>query len=823
MADEQDGVSAPDTAAAAPEARGQGGQFAYIAEQLQHLALPIDTLSPDPANARKHSQRNLDAIKASLQRWGQRAPVVVQKQGMIVRAGNGRLEAAKALGWSHLAAVVVDDSSIEAVAFAIADNRTAELAEWDQEVLAQLLDSLPEDELDSTGFTSEELGSLLDEITPKTEHAGNLAAKFLAPPFSVLNAREGWWQDRKRQWVGLGIRSEVGRGENLAGMAPAQAMQAGKYVHKGEVRGTIGGQGASLAAGLYAKKGADGKLKYTPMKHRAIPGGGTGANSAWKFKQPDGKYSSHEDAQQDGTGTSIFDPVLCELAIRWFSPADATILDPFAGGSVRGVVSSVLGRRYVGVELRAEQVQANREQWATISARKAQAGVPKPVVTDPQALTPVQQIGDWWFKRDDAFEVNGVCGGKVRSCLTLAQKAPAGCTGLVTAGSRASPQVNIVAHVAQALGLSCRAHTPQGSLSPEVEAAQAAGAEIVQHEAGYNTVIVKRAADDAAALGWLEIPFGMECAEAVAHTRRQVANLPAECKRIVVPCGSGMSLAGILWGLLDTGRGDVEVVAVQVGADPAERLDRYGPKQWRDMVQLVPSGTDYHEPAQHCVFAGVQLDPIYEAKCIPHMKPGSLLWVVGIRQTAGAMAGSSTISITGSCPAPVWHEGDSSNIGSICAGVQADMLLTCPPYADLEVYSDHPADISGMEYEDFLKAYRHIIAEACTLLREDSFAVVVVGEVRDGRGHYRNFVGDTVQAFRDAGLQFYNEAILVTPIGSLPLRAGKAFKSGRKLGKTHQNVLVFVKGDFKTATQRCGDVEIELGAEALGDDAEAAG
>jgi len=777
-----------------PSPRGQGGT-PYIADQLQHLALPIDSLHPDPANARMHSQTNLDAIKASLARWGQRAPIVVQRQGMIVRAGNGRLAAAKALGWSKIAALVVDDSSIEAVAYAIADNRTAELAEWNDEVLAQLLQSLPDEALPDTGFDAADVAELLDDLTPANAGAGNLSARFLAPPFSVLDARQGWWQDRKRAWIGLGIRSELGRAENVAGAAgSAQTM------------GTIGGQGASLGQGLQAKRGADGKLVYVPIKRRA--------------SAEDVGYGSHASAQASATGTSIFDPVLAELAVRWFSPERGVVLDPFAGGSVRGVVSAVLGRSYVGCDLRGEQVEANRQQWQTISARAAQQGVPRPVVTDPDELTPVQQIGDWWFKRDDAFQVDGVCGGKVRSCLTLAKRAPAQCAGLVTAGSRASPQVNIVAHVARALGLGCRAHTPEGELSPEVQAAQDAGAEIVQHRAGYNTVITKRAADDAAESGWLEIPFGMECPEAVAHTRRQVANLPTECKRLVVPCGSGMSLAGILWGLLDTGRQDIEVVAVQVNADPAERLDRYAPAQWRQMVQLVPSGTDYHEPAQHCVFAGVQLDPIYEAKCVPHMKPGSLLWVVGIRQTAAAMSGASSISISGSCPAPVWHQGDSCNIRSICAGVQADMLLTCPPYADLEVYSDDPADISGMEYPEFLTAYRRIIAEACSLLRDHTFAVCVVGEVRDPAGHYRDFVGDTVQAFRDAGLQFYNEGILVTPCGSLALRAGKAFSASRKLGKSHQNVLVFVKGDFKQAVQRCGEVDVELGAEALGAEAE---
>ena len=164
------------------------------------------------------------------------------------------------------------------------------------------------------------------------------------------------------------------------------------------------------------------------------------------------------------------------------------------------------------------------------------------------------------------------------------------------------------------------------------------------------------------------------------------------------------------------------------------------------------------------------------------------------------------------CPdlPPVWHTGDSRNIDRICHDVEADFVFSCPPYADLEVYSDNPDDLSTLKYEDFKPAYFDIIAKACARLKEDRFACFVVGDVRDKKGNYYNFVGDTVQAFRAAGLHFYNEAILVTSVGSLPIRVGRQFASGRKLGKTHQNVLVFVKGDGKRATQACGEVEVHI-------------
>ena len=91
--------------------------------------------------------------------------------------------------------------------------------------------------------------------------------------------------------------------------------------------------------------------------------------------------------------------------------------------------------------------------------------------------------------------------------------------------------------------------------------------------------------------------------------------------------------------------------------------------------------------------------------------------------------------------------------------------------------------------------YRGIIASACAMLRDHGFAAIVVGDYRDAQGNYRNFVSLTIDAFLRAGLALYNEAILVTQVGSLPIRVRKQFESARKLGKTHQNVLVFVKGD----------------------------
>lgn len=100
--------------------------------------VPIDELTPDPVNARLHPERNLEAIKASLRRYGQRKPLVVNRRTGVVEAGNGTLAAARALGWTRLAVSYVDDDPVTAAGYGLADNRSAELAQWDFEVVARL-------------------------------------------------------------------------------------------------------------------------------------------------------------------------------------------------------------------------------------------------------------------------------------------------------------------------------------------------------------------------------------------------------------------------------------------------------------------------------------------------------------------------------------------------------------------------------------------------------------------------------------------------------------------------------------------------------------
>lgn len=155
---------------------------------------------------------------------------------------------------------------------------------------------------------------------------------------------------------------------------------------------------------------------------------------------------------------------------------------------------------------------------------------------------------------------------------------------------------------------------------------------------------------------------------------------------------------------------------------------------------------------------------------------------------------------------PVWLVGDAMHC--VPMAPESDFFFSCPPYGDLEVYSDIDGDISNMDYHAFVAAYKRIILRGVGNMRNDSFACFVVGEFRDRKGIYRGFVPETINAFESAGARLYNEAILVTAVASTSMRLEAQFDASRKMGKTHQNILVFVKGDPKTATGKIKDSQI---------------
>ena len=155
---------------------------------------------------------------------------------------------------------------------------------------------------------------------------------------------------------------------------------------------------------------------------------------------------------------------------------------------------------------------------------------------------------------------------------------------------------------------------------------------------------------------------------------------------------------------------------------------------------------------------------------------------------------------------PMWRCADSEEFlrESAYTNMVYDMIFTCPPYYNLEKYTKDENDLSNMPtYKDFLNKYATILRYASMMLASERFFVIVVSEIRNPEtGAYYGFVPDTIRILKECGLEYYNEIILENNIGSLPIRAPKYFNQSRKIGRHHQNILVFYKGDPKKISNR---------------------
>jgi len=434
--------------------------------------VPTNELKANPLNPNSHPEEQIQLLAQIIKKTGWRAPVTVSNRSGYIVKGHGRLLAAKFAGLSSVPVDYQDYSSDEEeYADMIADNKIAEFSILDKKLIADIFESyeFSNDDITLTGFNPDEFQDLCNAVEQKQNEClkANLREMFIAPPFSIFKANGGEWQKRKNEWLEIGLKSELGRNKTFESL---------QKLHE-------------------SRK----DLTKTQLKN---------------------SYKA---------GISIFDPVLCELVYSWFSKENDTILDPFAGGSVRGIVASLLKRNYCGIELRNEQVEANIQ---------------------------------------NAYEL-------------------------------------------------CEDYLPE------------------------------------------------------------------------------------------------------------------------------------------------------------------------------------------------WITGDSNKILDTLKDNSYDMILSCPPYLNLEVYSDNPDDISNMNHSDFFNVYSQIISKCYTKLKDNTFVVWVIGEVRNKNGNYYNFLGDTIQTFINAGFKYYNEIVLETPVGTAALRAASAFKSSRKVCKVHQNVLVFLKGNAKIAAKRLGDVVVK--------------
>lgn len=180
------------------------------------------------------------------------------------------------------------------------------------------------------------------------EKLGPLAEKFGISPFNVHDTKVGAWLRLKRAWIATGIRSEAGRASDTADAGVNVASVPG-----GKTSATL--EIVKLTEKLTA-------MGYPPGTQ---PPQGDPMVVWGELKR---LKALEADEETDAPDTSVFDPVLCEVGYRWFCPKGGHILDPFAGGSVRGLVAAWLGYQYTGIELREGQVDANRQQFAVVKA-----------------------------------------------------------------------------------------------------------------------------------------------------------------------------------------------------------------------------------------------------------------------------------------------------------------------------------------------------------------------------------------------------------------------------------------------------------------------
>lgn len=141
-----------------------------------------------------------------------------------------------------------------------------------------------------------------------------------------------------------------------------------------------------------------------------------------------------------------------------------------------------------------------------------------------------------------------------------------------------------------------------------------------------------------------------------------------------------------------------------------------------------------------------------------------------------------------------WKCDDSLNIDKYVEDESSDLLFTCPPYFNLEVYSNDNRDISTMNIVDFYKTYKMILHRSVNKLKNNRFAVIVIGNVRNEDGVYIDLVGMTNRIMQQCGCGLYNDCVLLEALGSAPIRASRMFGSYRKQVHVHQNVLVYYKG-----------------------------
>ena len=219
----------------------------------------VADLIPYARNSRTHSDAQVAQIAASIREFGFTNPVLVDGANGVI-AGHGRILAARKLGMDTVPVIELAHlSEAQKGAYVIADNKLALNAGWDDEMLRLEISELTDAGFDVSllGFSDEELALMDPEQVEagQEQGAGKLSDRFMLPPFSVLNAREGWWQNRKKAWLAIGIKSELGRGGGLI-MQSEQTTSAGLNYYRDEnkQRQAAAPGGSARPACDYSKK-----------------------------------------------------------------------------------------------------------------------------------------------------------------------------------------------------------------------------------------------------------------------------------------------------------------------------------------------------------------------------------------------------------------------------------------------------------------------------------------------------------------------------------------------------------------------------------------
>lgn len=256
---------------------------------------------------------------------------------------------------------------------------------------------------------------------------------------------------------------------------------------------------------------------------------------------------------------------------------------------------------------------------------------------------------------------------------------------------------------------------------------------------------------------------------------------------------------------------------LQITGDLSETRDgefgKFSGATGSNLTDTINGGTSNFDP--------VLAETMYKWFC---PEGGRILDPFGGEQTKGVVAGELGYQYTGceirqeqvdlnvsktqQYPGVRYVCGDSNQISTHIPERDFDMLFTSPPYYDLEVYSKEDMSALGT-YEEFMRQYKHIFKQCFDMLADDTFAVVKVGEIRNkDTGEYRCFVADNVKLMQEIGFKFYNDIVLVSPVGTAQFRANNSMRT-RKVVKLHQNVLVFYKGNLKNIANKFPPIEFE--------------